>query len=155
MASRLAHKNHELVGSKVLILGCELSWSFPLRRSVIRSGPEPPYRPRHASGHTTAPDAAIFECAGMARGVFGWRYELLSREGITPDHHDTNPYGLFVFGGAVRRHISPPEVQKGLNLLTPGPDYTLCDPEQQTRAHCQKWERIVPTPPCEFSPSGK
>ena len=72
-----------------------------------------------------------------------------------PDHHDTNSHGLFVFGGAVRRSTSPSEVQQSLNLFPPGPDCTPRDPEQQTRAHCQKWERIVPTPPCEFSPSAK
>ena len=64
-------------------------------------------------------------------------------------------HGLFVFGGAVRRSIAPPEVQQSVNLFPPGPDCTPRDPEQQTRAHCQKRERIVPTPPCEFSPSAK
>src|SRR5262249_50474236 len=49
----------------------------------------------------------------------------------------------------------PPEVQQRLNLLCRGPDGTSRRPEQQARGHCQKWKRIIPTPPCELSPSSK
>lgn len=63
--------------------------------------------------------------------------------GMHPGHYDTNANVLFVFGGAIWPSVFSPEAQQSLNLFPPGPDCTLCGPEQQTRAHNKKWERIV------------